>query len=171
VINVDGGTDYRLRTLEQAELYHYPLGPAADASLRDSFERLAPEPGQHWQRIEVNGRYLTCRCLADDVAWFEFAELCGGPRSPNGLHRTGAGLSRGAAVRVPVHGAHHGRPEPALHQPGGRILRPQCETGYRRRRTCRSAVPWQRLAFEFQRTVSRLQEMQSHDYLASEHRP
>jgi cell division protein ZapE len=83
VLNVDAGTDYRLRTLEQAELYHYPLGPVADAGLEDSFARLAPDLVQNWQRIEVNGRYLTCRRLADDVVWFEFPELCGGPRSQN----------------------------------------------------------------------------------------
>ena len=43
VLNVDGGTDYRLRTLEQAELYHSPLDAAAEESLRRSFEALAPE--------------------------------------------------------------------------------------------------------------------------------
>jgi len=45
VVNVDGGIDYRLRTLEQAELYHCPLDEQADVSLMESYERLAPEPG------------------------------------------------------------------------------------------------------------------------------
>ena len=81
VVNLDGGVDYRLRTLQQAELYHFPLDEEADRSLQDSFSRLAPEPGKHWERLEINNRYLTCRCVADDVVWFDFAELCAGPRS------------------------------------------------------------------------------------------
>ena len=83
MVNVDAGIDYRLRTLQQAELYHYPLDAAADESLQDSFTRLAVEAGKHWERLEINSRYLTCRCVSDDVAWFDFAELCDGPRSQN----------------------------------------------------------------------------------------
>ncbi|MBR9805176.1 cell division protein ZapE, partial [bacterium] len=45
VINVDGGTAYRLRTLEQAELYHAPLDAGADQSLLSSFRQLAPVHG------------------------------------------------------------------------------------------------------------------------------
>lgn len=171
VINVDGGTDYRLRTLEQAELYHYPLGPAADASLRDSFERLAPEPGQHWQRIEVNGRYLTCRCLADDVAWFDFAELCGGPRSPADYIELARVFHAVLLSGVPVL-------EPTMDDQSRRFINLVDEFYDRSvKLVIAAAAPAEALyrgsglAFEFQRTVSRLQEMQSHHYLASEHRP
>ena len=83
VLNVDAGVDYRLRTLQQAKLYHFPLDEEADKSLKDSFSRLAQEPIKHWERLLVNNRYLTCRCLANGVAWFDFAELCDGPRSQN----------------------------------------------------------------------------------------
>src|SRR5690606_37398411 len=38
VVNVDGGVDHRLRALEQAELYHWPLGEVADVSLKRSFQ-------------------------------------------------------------------------------------------------------------------------------------
>jgi cell division protein ZapE len=171
VVNVDGGVDYRLRTLETAELYHTPLDAAADESLRHSFDRLAVEPGKHWERLEINGRYLTCRCLADDVVWFEFPELCDGPRSQNdyielakifhavllsGVPALGAGTDDQARrfvnlvdefydrnVKLVIAAA---RPLPELYQGG-------------------------RLEFEFQRTVSRLQEMQSHEYLTRPHRP
>lgn len=171
VVNVDGGVDYRLRTLETAELYHYPLDAAAEDSLRRSFERLAVEPGRHWERLEVNGRYLTCRCLADDVVWFEFPELCDGPRSQNDYIELARVFHAVLLSGVPVLGAGTddqvrrfvnlvdefydrnvklvitaAKPLPELYQGG-------------------------RLEFEFQRTVSRLQEMQSHEYLARAHRP
>ena len=171
VVNVDAGVDYRLRTLEQAELYHSPLDDAADESLRESFERLAVEPGKHWERLEINQRYLTCRCLADDVAWFDFAELCDGPRSQNdyielarifhavlisGVPALGAGSDDQARRFVNLVDEFYDRnvklvlaaekPLPELYSGG-------------------------RLEFEFQRTESRLREMQSHEYLAREHRP
>ncbi|MDX1589994.1 MAG: cell division protein ZapE, partial [Oleiphilaceae bacterium] len=83
VVNVDGGVDYRLRTLEQAELYHWPLDDSAETSLEDSYRNLAVEAGSHTLSLEVNGRKLKARAHSDDVVWFDFRELCDGPRSQN----------------------------------------------------------------------------------------
>jgi cell division protein ZapE len=171
VVNVDAGVDYRLRTLQQAELYHCPLGEAADSSLRDSFDRLAVEPGKHWERIEINGRYLTCRCVADDVAWFEFAELCDGPRSQNdyielarifhavllsGVPEMGVGLDDQARRFVNLVDEFYDRNVKLVMTAEKPLL---------------ELYAGGKLDFVFQRTVSRLQEMQSHEYLAREHRP
>ncbi len=171
VVNVDAGVDYRLRTLERAELYHYPLGEAADASLRDSFDRLAPQAASHWERMEVNGRYLTCRCRADDVGWFEFAELCDGPRSQNDYIE----LSR-LFHAVLISGVPQFTPD--TDDQARRFINLVDEFYDRNvKLVLAAAAPLEglyaggRLGFEFQRTVSRLQEMQSHEYLAREHRP
>ena len=85
VINVDGGIDYRLRALEQAELYHHPLGQEADASLNRSFESLVPDARDaiNGLVVEVNGRPIHSRRSCEDVIWFEFDALCDGPRSQN----------------------------------------------------------------------------------------
>ncbi len=83
VLNVDGGTDYRLRTLEQAELYHWPLDASADETLAHSFAALSPVPGREHVELEVEGRTIHARMVADDVAWFDFPALCDGPRSQN----------------------------------------------------------------------------------------
>jgi cell division protein ZapE len=170
VVNVDSGVDYRLRTLQQAELYHYPLDAAADASLMASFQRLAPDAGKHWERMEINGRYLTCRCLADDVAWFEFTELCDGPRSPNDYIE----LARifHAVLLSGVPRFTRGRDDQA------RRFINLIDEFYDRnvKMVITAEAPLLelygggRLEFEFQRTISRLQEMQSYDYLAREHR-
>ena len=171
VLNVDAGTDYRLRTLENAELYHYPLGPEADASLGESFARLAPEATRHWERIEINGRYLTCRCLADDVAWFEFPELCGGPRSQNDYIELARIFHAVILSGVPLM-------DTAMDDQARRFINLVDEFYDRHVKIviAAQALPRDlyrgtRLAFEFERTISRLQEMQSHDYLALEHRP
>jgi len=171
VLNVDGGVDYRLRALEQAELYHYPLDQEANESLQRSFDALAPEPGQQWERLEINGRYLSSRCVADDVVWFEFAELCDGPRSQNDyieLARTYHAVLLG---NVPAMGA-------VSDDQARRFISLIDEFYDRNVKLVMSAeVPLLelysggRLEFEFQRTSSRLQEMQSHEYLSRSHKP
>ncbi len=171
VVNVDAGVDYRLRTLQQAELYHHPLDAAADASLHASFQRLAPDAGKHWERMEVNGRYLTCRCVADDVAWFEFAELCDGPRSQNDYIELARIFHAVLLSGVP-------RFTPGRDDQARRFINLIDEFYDRNVKMVIAAeVPLLelygggRLQFEFQRTISRLQEMQSYEYLTREHRP
>ncbi len=171
VVNVDAGVDYRLRTLQQAELYHYPLDAQADTNLRESFDRLAPEPGKHWERLEINQRYLTCRCIADDVVWFDFAELCDGPRSQHDYIELARIFHAVLLSGVPQLGA--GSDDQA------RRFVNLVDEFYDRnvKLVITAAVPVQelysggKLDFEFQRTVSRLMEMQSLEYLGREHKP
>ncbi len=171
VVNVDAGVDYRLRTLQQAELYHYPLDKAADTSLRASFDALAVEPGKHWERIQINGRYLTVRCLAEDVAWFDYAELCDGPRSQNDYIELARIFHAVLLSGVPEFTRE-------LDDQARRFVNLVDEFYDRNVKLVMAAqkplfelYAGGGLAFEFQRTQSRLQEMQSHEYLAREHRP
>jgi cell division protein ZapE len=170
VINVDAGTDYRLRALQQAELYHYPLDEGADRSLEDSFRRLALGAGQNWERIEINRRYLTCRRVSDDVAWFDFAELCDGPRSPSDYIELARIFHAVLISGVPAF-------TPDQNDQARRFISLVDEFYDRNvKLVLAAATPllelYQggQLEFEFQRTISRLQEMQSFDYLAREHR-
>jgi cell division protein ZapE len=171
VINVDAGVDYRLRTLQRAELYHYPLDKQADISLRRSFEQLAPEAGRHWERIQVNGRYLTCRCLADDVVWFEFAELCEGPRSQNDYIELAREFHAVLVSGVPALGADNDDAARRFINLVDEFYDRSVKLVLAADRPLLELYRGGRLAFEFQRTVSRLQEMQSTEYLAREHRP
>ncbi len=171
VLNVDGGTDYRLRTLEQAELYHSPLDAAAEESLFRSFEALAPEPGLDNQVLEVEGRALRARRVADDVIWFDFAELCDGPRSQNDYIELAREYHAVLVGGVPQLGG--SRDDQAR-----RFINLVDEFYDRNvKLVLAAAVPLEelyaggRLGFEFERTRSRLLEMQSHDYLARPHRP
>ena len=171
VVNVDAGVDYRLRTLQQAELYHHPLDSAADASLRDSFEKLAAHPGNHWERMEINGRYITCRCRADDVGWFDFGELCDGPRSQNDYIELSRMFHAVLVSGVPGFG-------PDQSDQARRFINLVDEFYDRNvKLVLAAAEPLLELykggglSFEFQRTISRLQEMQSFEYLAREHKP
>jgi cell division protein ZapE len=81
IINVDSGVDYRLRTLEQAELYHYPLDDDATTNLQTYFTQLAPDEGRIDVSINVVGRDIPAMREADGVVMFTFRAICDGPRS------------------------------------------------------------------------------------------
>jgi len=170
VLNVDGGTDYRLRTLEKAELYHCPLDEQADAGLLANFQALAPE-GRVDAALEVEGRTIMARRVADDVVWFDFAELCDGPRSQNDYIELARDFHTVLLGNIPQMG--EGRDDQA------RRFINLIDEFYDRnvKLVLAAAVPLAqlytgtRLAFEFERTRSRLLEMQSREYLAREHRP
>lgn len=82
VLNVDAGVDYRQRTLAQMQVYHTPLGAAADKALRAAFNRLAEVPDES-PLLRIEQRELRALRRAGGVVWFDFQTLCCGPRSQN----------------------------------------------------------------------------------------
>jgi cell division protein ZapE len=82
ILNVDAGTDYRQRAMEHVEAYHTPLGAEADRALRHAFKELAAVPDES-PVLHIEHRELKALRRADGVVWFDFATLCGGPRSQN----------------------------------------------------------------------------------------
>ena len=171
VVNVDSGVDYRLRTLERAEIYHSPLDAAAEESLRASFDSLAPEPAQAVSHIEINGRNIPVRQVADDVVWCDFAALCDGPRSQNDYIELARIYHAVLVSGVPV--------MTATEDDKVRRFINLVDEFYDRnvKLILSAAAPLEdiytggRLDFEFQHTRSRLLEMQSRDYLSRPHRP
>ncbi|NRA42551.1 MAG: cell division protein ZapE [Pseudomonadales bacterium] len=170
VVNVDGGTDYRLRTLEQADLYHWPLDDTADISLQESFYRLAPHAPEVAVKLEINKRQFATRLLADDVVWFDFAELCDGPRSQNDYIEIAREFHAVVLSNVPQLGRE-------TDDQTRRFINLVDEFYDRNVKLVISAAcsidelyRGGGLNFEIERTKSRLLEMQSKQYLASEHR-
>jgi cell division protein ZapE len=171
VMYLDSETDYRLRTLEQAELYHSPLDPEAEEVLLDAYTKLAPEHGIEGQALEVEGREIDTRRLSDDVVWFDFPAICGGPRSQNDYIEIAREFHAVILSNVPVM-------DMAQEDAARRFINLIDEFYDRNVKLVVSAAApieelyaGQRLLFEFDRTISRLREMQSHEYLAREHRP
>lgn len=169
-VNVDGGVDYRLRALEQAELFHWPLDAAADQSLLKSFESLAPEEGRVDVNIDIEGRVIRSRWVADDVVWFDFPAVCDGPRSQNDYIELAREFHAVLISNVPQFSN--------LDDQARRFVNLVDEFYDRNVKLVLSAeVKLEELylkgnlSFEFERTVSRLLEMQSHDYLAKGHMP
>ena len=169
VINVDNGTDYRQRTLEQAELYHEPLGAAADAALQATFNGLA-EARDEDPVLHIEHRELRSVRRAGGVVWFDFRTLCGGPRSQNDYLELAQQFHTVILANVPE--------MPPRMASEARRFTLLVDVLYDRRvkLVISAAVPAERLytegplSHEFPRTVSRLQEMRSAEYLALERR-
>lgn len=173
VVNVDGGVDYRLRALEKAEIYHAPLDQEAEEALHAAFDSLVPavDEARRDVRLEIEGREIPARRVAEDVVWFDFEALCDGPRSQNDYIEVAREFHAVLVSGVPVMGA-------TGDDRARRFINLVDEFYDRGVKLILSAeVPLEelyvgtRLAFEFQRTRSRLLEMQSHEYLARPHRP
>nr|WP_246624786.1 cell division protein ZapE [Oceanobacter mangrovi] len=172
VVNVDSGVDYRLRTLEQANLYHFPLSEAAEAALKKSFEGLVPDMRQVElnTHVEVLGRNIPVRAVCEDVAWFDFNALCDGPRSQNDYIELGKLFHAILISNVPVMGVKNDD----LARRFINLIDEFYDRGVKVVMTADAAIPdiyeTGKLEFEFQRTTSRMLEMQSHDYLVREHK-
>lgn len=169
VISVDNGTDYRRRTLEKVQRYHCPLGEAAEAALTQAFEQLA-EVRDEPPVLNIEHREITARRKAGGVVWFDFKWLCGGPRSQNDYLEIASRFHTVILANVP-------QMPPRMASEARRFTWLVDVLYDRRCKLIMSAeVPPEQLytegplSHEFPRTVSRLNEMQSAEFLAQARR-
>ncbi len=169
VIAVDAGIDYRSRAMEQVKLYHTPLGPQADAQMNQAFTQLAESRDEN-PVLHIEAREIRARRKAGGVVWFDFRTLCGGPRSQNDYLEIAAQFHTVLLSDVPF--------MPVRMASEARRFTWLVDVLYDRHvKLIMSAQVAPEdlytegpLAHEFPRTVSRLNEMQSADFLALEHR-
>ena len=169
VLSVDNGTDYRRRTLEQVNLYHTPLGPLADAEMTHAFNRLA-ESQDNNPVLQIESRQIQAKRKAGGLVWFDFKTLCGGPRSQNDYLEIATQFHTVLLSDVPA--------MPIRMASEARRFTWLVDVLYDRRvKLIMSAQVLPEalytegpLAHEFPRTVSRLNEMQSAEFLALERR-
>ena len=165
VVNVDAGTDYRQQTLARIDMLHCPLGPEAEAAMERAFEQLA-EARDDAPVMSIEHREIRAVRRAGGVVWFDFRTLCGGPRSQNDYLEIASRFHTVLLSNVPLM-------PPRLASEARRFTW-LVDVLYDRRvklvMSC--AVPPEQmytegpLAHEFPRTVSRLHEMQSAEFLA-----
>jgi cell division protein ZapE len=169
VMNVDAGVDYRGRALEQVESYYAPLGAAADKALRKAYASVA-ETADEDPRVQIEGRELRCLRRAGGIIWFDFATLCGGPRSQNdyleiasrfhtvilsGIPEMSAGMSSEARRFTWLIDVFYDQKVKLLMS--AEVAPEELYTNGM-------------LANEFHRTVSRIVEMQSREYMEKQQR-
>jgi len=168
-VNMDGGTDYRLRLLQKAGTYLFPDDAVAAKRLNYFFDESASTQIATDADLEINDRSIRARRCAKGVAWFRFGDICDGPRSQDDYIEIARWYPSVIISGVPQFDA--SRDDQAR-----RFVSLVDEFYDRRVKLILSAdvdvqdlYTGKRLSFEFDRTVSRLVEMQSTDYLALPH--
>ena len=169
VLEVDGGIDYRLRALEKVEVYHVPADAEGEAKMEAAFREISGGEG-HRRPVNILERELPVQRRAIGVIWFDFPTLCMGPRSQNDyleiarryhtvflsgvprLAREQASEARRFTWLVDVFYDHKVK----------LVMTAECEAAELYREGPQ--------ATEFHRTVSRLIEMRTRDYLGAQHR-
>ena len=171
VVEAAGDTDYRLRVLEQAQIYHYPLDEQAGENLCRYFDGIAPCAPVLDGQIEIAHRAIDFVRRADGIIWFDFDALCAGPRGVEDYIEIARCFATVIVSDIPVLGVES-------ENEARRFIALVDEFYDRRVKLFISAsaalealYTGNRLRFEFRRTMSRLREMQGHDYLALAHRP
>ncbi len=171
IVELNGDTDYRLRVLEQAEIFCSPLDDSADHKLASYFSRIAPDRGTVNQPMEIHGRDIMTRQRADGIVWFDFQALCDGPRSQDDYIEIARCFQTVILSEVPSMAENRDAQ-------ARRFIALVDEFYDRRVNLIISAetgisglYTGTRLTMEFQRTCSRLLEMQSTGYLAAGHLP
>lgn len=169
VLEIDAGIDYRLRALEQADIYLSPWDARAETAMRKLFRQLAGGDGQP-VTLTILGRELPAVRGAADVIWFDFSVLCDGPRSQNDYLALAESYATVFLSGVPRMGSE------MANQARRFTWLVDVFYDHRVKLVIGAACPATALyvqgaqAHEFQRTVSRLIEMRSRDYLASAYR-
>ncbi len=171
VLKLDSGTDYRLRELEQAEIYHWPLDQQANTVLTELFEHLSASDVEPESILEIEGRMIEVKRCAEGVVWFDYQAVCDIPR--------------GAADYIEISRCYHTVlvsnvlvMNDMTNDLANRFINLVDELYDHNVKLVISAevsadklYQGKKLAFQFERTVSRLLEMQSHEYLERPHLP
>ncbi|MEW6981206.1 cell division protein ZapE [Colwelliaceae bacterium 6471] len=171
VVNVDSGIDYRLRTLEQAEIYHFPLDQQAQDNLQHYYNQLSCEPGKQGGEIEINHRQLQTVQVSEGVVHFEFSVLCESARSQSDYMELSRYYHTVLLANVTQMDADNDDTTRRFIALVDEFYERNVKLIISAEVALEQLYIGERLSFEFKRCLSRLQEMQSHDYLASKHLP
>ncbi len=169
ILNVDTGVDYRRRTLELVRTYLTPITPKTNEELFEDFERLS-DGARREPVLTVQKRELHAVALSGSVVWFDFATLCGGPRSQNDYLELASRFHTVILSDVPRMSARDSSIarrftwliDVFYDHKVKLIMSAECDP--------EDLYVEGQMANEFHRTVSRILEMQSREYLEAERR-
>jgi len=170
VINSDGEMDYRMRALERANVYQIGTGEAVESELNKYFTEMVGQDAEIiTEPVKINSRDIPVKKRCKAVAWFDFSDLCVSSRSTLDYIELGKHFSTILLSDIPV--------MTKMQDDAARRFVNLIDELYDRGVNVvisAAAAPedlytGDRLAFEFQRTVSRLMEMRSKEYLFTKH--
>ena len=171
VTHLEAATDYRFRTLQRADLWHVPHDRTAAEALSAYFSSLTGREAGDPRSVDINQRPLTLLADAPGVAWATFSTLCEEPRSAVDYIEMAREYHTVLIEQIPLLDRDK---EDAVR----RFINLVDEFYERNVKLIATAAEapealydGSKLRFEFDRAVSRLQEMRTEEYLKAEHRP
>lgn len=171
VTHLEAATDYLFRTLQRADLWHVPHDGAAREALSEYFSSLTGREVGDAKWVEINQRRVNLVADAPGVAWATFSTLCEEPRSAADYVEIAREYHTVLVEQIPL--LNRDKEDAAR-----RFINLVDEFYDRNVKLIATAAQppatlyeGSRLRFEFDRTVSRLQEMRTQEYLKAEHRP
>lgn len=169
VINLDNGIDYRLRFLTKAQIYHYPLDSQANDNLHNYFDQLAPHKGTLDKVITIQKREIKSIKEADSIIWFDFAIICQSPRSQYDYIEIARLYHTVIISNVNIMDMNSEDVAKRFIMMVDEFYDRHVKLIISAQDSIENIYQGQRLTFEFKRTISRLHEMCSKEYLAKEH--
>lgn len=169
ILALEGATDYRLDRLYGKPVYFSPLGPESTARLAGIFAELTDNAAGEATTLTVQGRKVDLACTARGVAWVDFWDLCGKPYGPADYLAIATHHNTVLMDNIPT------MTDERRNEAKRFMTLIDALYEHRVKLVAASEGPPERLypvgthAFEFERTVSRLMEMQSEDYMKARH--
>ncbi len=171
VFAVGGTTDYRLRQLTRAGTYVASGAPDVAQRLHALFSELAGRAGVSGGTIEIEARSIPVVLQSEGIVWFSFGNLCSGPRSQNDYIEIARNYQSVIVSDVPALDSQHENEARRFIALVDELYDHNVNLIVSAATAPSELYQGKRLAAQFERTVSRLTEMQSAEYLAKEHRP
>ena len=169
VMNVDAGIDYRKRALEQVQAYYTPLGAAADKALREAYSAVA-ETADEDPIVHIEHREIRSLRRAGGIIWFDFHTLCGGPRSQNDYLEIASRFHTVILSGVPAMSASQSSEARRFTWLIDVFYDHKVKLLMSAEVEPEALYTQGQMANEFHRTVSRIIEMQSREYMDSQRR-
>lgn len=171
VLKLDSGTDYRLRELEQAEIYHSPLDEKANITLTELFEHMTAADVEPESELEIEGRLVDVKHCAEGVVWFDYKTICDIPRGAADYIEISRYFHTVLVSDVTVMNDMSNDLANRFVNLVDELYDHNVKLIISAEVPCNQLYQGKKLAFQFERTVSRLLEMQSQEYLERPHLP
>jgi cell division protein ZapE len=171
VVHLDGGVDYRLRQLEQAPTYLDASLPQTAGELRTRFTQMAAGGATGRRVLKIEDRPIAAVATGPGMAWFEFSELCEGPRSQNDYIEIARLYHTVFIANVPIFTVQSENAARRFIMLVDEFYDRNVNLVLSGMAAPAALYQGEKLKFEFERAASRLIEMQTEAYLSGEHRP
>ena len=170
-IEIEEGTDHRLNTIQQSDLYNYPLNDENQEKLERYFIKLSPCTPKTNTELAINHRTIPAYKLADDVVWFKFDHIFNSPRAIADYIELAKLFHTVFISDIPLLTEKNEDRSRRFIQLMDEFYDRNVKIIISAESLPESLYQGQNLKFEFDRTISRLEEMKSEKYLKKPHRP